>query len=560
MLPRLRPGLRLEAPSRGRVARRLAIASLAALLLAAGAHAQPGSRRFFEARVPVAVPRFGRGPVTPLSPETQQRLERARLLRASGKAEAARDTLQRLLAAQPHHPMLLLELATTEEERRQWRAVESLARTERGLAKDSLLLAQDLTLALERLNRPKDAAAIVLEAWVAEPMDGNWASSWLDSLARLEPKAVREQMLKVALSLPQRDDLARGAAFLAWRAGDPAGALRLLAGHEREGETPARWAFAEEMLQHGAGPDSAAAVDALLDLAADRGRAEAYRLPAARRAWGVATHLGTPASAAERLSRALKDVPADRWGAELTVPVMRALREGGMTASTRPLLKALGEQGRAIPEIALEHALGMLREGPPERALSELQALADTLPEARFRYAEALFFAGMPESAAATYNQVAANPADAHAGASLERMYLIEDGKPREALAAFGRLAWEEWRGESKKALALADSLQRSVPHGPLWAQASMVLARLLEASGDGKASLTPLLAVAEQLPDDRLAPLARQRAGDVYRLWYKDDAKALAQYEECLARYPKAWNTPEVRRWVEILRRDRRF
>ena len=102
--------------------------------------------------------------------------------------------------------------------------------------------------------------------------------------------------------------------------------------------------------------------------------------------------------------------------------------------------------------------------------------------------------------------------------------------------------------------------LQRTLDRSPLWAQTSMVLASLEEATGDGKSALTPLLAVAEQLPDDRLAPLARQRAGDVYRVWYKDDAKALTQYEECLARYPKAWNTPEVRRWVEILRREKRF
>jgi hypothetical protein len=68
------------------------------------------------------------------------------------------------------------------------------------------------------------------------------------------------------------------------------------------------------------------------------------------------------------------------------------------------------------------------------------------------------------------------------------------------------------------------------------------------------------LLALAEGLPNDRLAPLARQRAGDVYRNAYHDDAKALAQYEECLARYPKAWNAPEVRRRVEALKRDRRF
>ena len=85
-------------------------------------------------------------------------------------------------------------------------------------------------------------------------------------------------------------------------------------------------------------------------------------------------------------------------------------------------------------------------------------------------------------------------------------------------------------------------------------------LASLREETGDGRGALEPLMAVAEKTPEDRLAPLARQRAGDVYRVWYKDDAKAMAQYEECLARYPRAWNAPEVRRMVETMRRERRF
>jgi predicted negative regulator of RcsB-dependent stress response len=55
------------------------------------------------------------------------------------------------------------------------------------------------------------------------------------------------------------------------------------------------------------------------------------------------------------------------------------------------------------------------------------------------------------------------------------------------------------------------------------------------------------------------LAPLARQRAGDAY-LSLGDETRALAQYEECLARYPRAWNSAEVRRRVEKLRRERRL
>jgi hypothetical protein len=172
--------------------------------------------------------------------------------------------------------------------------VESLAKSERTFAKDSLLLAQDLTLALQRMGRPKEAAAVVLQAWVTEPMVATWAEGWLDSLARVEPKGVRELAQKTALAQPGRDDLARGAAWVSWAAGDKAGALHLLAGTEVDGRTPARWSFAEELVQRGSGPDSAAAVDVLLDLAGDHSRGEAYRLPAARRAWGIATYLGSP--------------------------------------------------------------------------------------------------------------------------------------------------------------------------------------------------------------------------------------------------------------------------
>jgi TolA-binding protein len=79
-------------------------------------------------------------------------------------------------------------------------------------------------------------------------------------------------------------------------------------------------------------------------------------------------------------------------------------------------------------------------------------------------------------------------------------------------------------------------------------------------AAGDATAALVPLLAVADSLPDDRLAPLARQRLGELYLSKLKDESKAAAQWEECLARYPKAWNAPEVRRKLEQLRRERRF
>jgi tetratricopeptide (TPR) repeat protein len=298
----------------------------------------------------------------------------------------------------------------------------------------------------------------------------------------------------------------------------------------------------------------------LIDLTGDKGRDLPYRLVAARRAWEVYERRGGAREAAPRVAKALEDVPVGRWGSPLAIEVIRGLREAGATEDARRLLQALGEQSSGSPEIAVEHALNDLKDGPPERALEPLRGIAGSSETAAFYYAEALFFAGQPDSALAWYTRASRNPSGSFTGAALERIFTIEEGRPKEALPAFGRLAYEQWRNDSRKSLTLADSLYRTLPRASLWAQAAIALAALREKSGDGKGALEPLLALAEGLPNDRLAPLARQRAGDIYRSAYHDDAKAIAQYEECLARYPKAWNAPEVRRRMEALKRDRRF
>ena len=122
-----------------------------------------------------------------------------------------------------------------------------------------------------------------------------------------------------------------------------------------------------------------------------------------------------------------------------------------------------------------------------------------------------------------------------------------------------GRIAYDDWRGERGAALARTDSLARTLPRGPLWARLALLSSAQRALSGDAAGALAPLLAVADSLPDDRLAPLARQRAGDLLLGRLNDPAAARAQYEECLARYPRAWNAPEVRRAVERLRREPR-
>jgi tetratricopeptide (TPR) repeat protein len=550
-----------------------AVAALAAILVGVAGRPMPAASqsRPGATRPPIVAPdlnpspprtgALAQHPIRPLDAGQAQRLLQAQGMRETGRFDPAREVLQALLAESPHQPVVLVELARVYLARQQWGSIERLARSERAATRDSLLLGRELALALERESRPREAAQVAVEVWCAAPAEAEWADATLTRLDDLDSRRAREPLRRAAEARPWRLDMVRTAARLEWRRGDAAAMLHLLAAADATGpNTPATWSFAEERLASGGPRDTTAAVEALLDLAADTTRVPAYRLPAARRSWQVFVRMGSEREGVTRVSRALADLPPSEWGADLLTGIVRGLRVAGRTAEGRALLERLGDHRDAFPDLALESALTELREGPPERALPIMERAARGSPEAVFRYAEALFFAGLSDSAAALYRQVSRDPRSPFTGQSLERLFLIEDAQPPAALPALGRMAYESWRGEPKRAGALAESLYHALPHGPLWAQAALVLAEHRDRNGDAPGALEPLLAVADSLPADRLASVARQRAGDVYRLRLKDDAKALGQYEECLARYPKAWNAPEVRRAVEALRRERRF
>jgi len=391
-------------------------------------------------------------PAPALTIEQGARLGRARALRVAGQLGPARDSLARILATVPHHPDVLTELALVHSARRDWRSIEQLARAERMAMRDSLVLVTEFVESLERSNRPRDAAQAVIEAWIVAPDVGAWAAGTMRRLAA-EEHSVSALLRAAAAARPGRPDLVRSAARLEWDHGDPRAALALLAGAERPDGTPLRWTVAEEMLGARGAPDSLAAVEVLLDLAADTRRNEAHRLAAAHRVVAVARRSGGERSSAPRVARALGDLPPERWGGPLVIAVARGLRAGGLRDEARRLLASAGASGQADPQLALERALEELRAGADERVLADFAAHATASPEAGFRYAEALFFAGRPDSALAWYGRVSRDAGAEHTGAALERMYLIEDADPRSALPAFGRLAWQEWREEPKAAL-----------------------------------------------------------------------------------------------------------
>lgn len=499
-------------------------------------------------------------PMPPLSPAQATGLRQAQALRASGRLEPARAALAPLLAVIPHHPAVVTEQARLLLARQDFAGAERLGRAERAAQRDSLMVARELALALERLGRPRDAAGVALESWLVSPLDAVWAEETIIRLAPADVRGVRELMRRASEARPGRAELVRACALLDWRAGDLAAALSTLEHAERPdpARPPLLWDFARQLTSTGAPRDSGAAAAALTALAAD-GRFEAtWRLTAAQHAWTLQCERGAGDEAAPALARALHGIPTARWPAAFLVAIARGLRETGRTDDARALLRSGAAPPAAVPQLDLEEALADLRDGPPERALTRLAALAGTSAEGAWHYAEALFFAGRSDSALSLYQLIAANQQGPFRGNALERTYLIEDAEPRAALVIFGRIAYEEWRKDRRRALALTDSLALALPRGALWAQAALLLASQREAAGDARGALGPLLAVADSLPDDRLAPLARQRAGDLYRTRLGDERAALDQYEECLARYPRAWNAPEVRRVAERLRRSR--
>lgn len=500
-------------------------------------------------------------PVPPLDAVHRQRIQRAAMLRNQGQFEASRDSMSRMLSELPHHPLVLSEWCKSLLVLEQWAAVEKVAKAERAAQGDSVLLARALEEAEERLGKPTEAALTAVEAWTASPLMGNWANTVLRRPLPYDVPRVREAMRRATARDATRGDLAAALARLDWRANDMPAMLKSLraASSGAGGPGSPRQTFAEELLQNGAARDTTAALEILIDLSSDHALQAGQRDDAARRAWTLFQSRGLAAEGASRIAAALADLPTAQWDAELSLEVARALRQSGRTREARALLDAVPE-GTGSPAMALERALTDLRDGPPERALPALSRLAGESGTGAYYYAEALFFSGASDSAHTWYLRAGGDPGGEKTGAALERAFLIEDAAPREALPAFARAGYAAWRGDTHTQLAIADSLFRVLPRRSLWAQSAMLLSDARLADGDARGALEPLLALADSLPSDRLAPLARQRAGDLYRDALHEPTHAIEQYEACLTRYPGAWNAPAVRRSLEALRPDRRL
>jgi len=299
--------------------------------------------------------------------------------------------------------------------------------------------------------------------------------------------------------------------------------------------------------------------------------------------------------AAADLESAWRSLPPSDERARLGLQLLQALRARGETAAAARVAAELSRtqaSAQLSGPVDVEAGLLALGQGNLSEAGKRLerartQSFDDTAREqAEFAEAEVLFYSGQFDSALASYNRfAAAHPLSPLTNEALSRAFLLESDPDRPAgtaaglpslakglyaearrewneAATFARAADEESKG-SDRAASAAPRDEGAMPESlglanPVRANALLLLSRVEEARGAGAAARAAALTVAESLPGDRLAPVARKRVGDL-DLARGDKASALSQYEEMLARYPRSWLAAEVRRQVTDLRAQMR-
>ncbi len=275
----------------------------------------------------------------------------------------------------------------------------------------------------------------------------------------------------------------------------------------------------------------------------------------------------------QALERVWRDLPQTAETVRLGLELSDRFSRLGDEVGARRIAQAAGERAARTPgldadpevhgRLALERGEVALAAGDLDGAVRHYieagqSGASDAVrEEAAYRVCDVLFYEGRFDSAGAMYDMFArAFPGSRHANDALERAYLIEagEGGPVPGLREFSNALMLESGGRLDEALAAARQAGLRSGEGPVWSHAGLLVASVLAEQGKTPEAAREALAIAEGRPDDRLAPMARRRAGDLF-LAQGDDTAALAQYEELLVRYPRSWLAPETRRLVQGLR-----
>jgi len=195
-------------------------------------------------------------------------------------------------------------------------------------------------------------------------------------------------------------------------------------------------------------------------------------------------------------------------------------------------------------------------------AYAELAGIpSEIVPEAHYMAAEVSFFMGETDSALSLYSTLAADHPDWElANDAIDRMFLLQeqagqtDNRPL-ALYATGELLATIDKPDS--ALGYMNLLVEGFPESPLVDDALLRSVDLYLNLGEVDLALSACSAVAESFSEERLAPLAREKLGDIWWEQRGDGAKALEEYLKGLDEFPDSLIAPRVRDKVARLRRE---
>jgi tetratricopeptide (TPR) repeat protein len=236
--------------------------------------------------------------------------------------------------------------------------------------------------------------------------------------------------------------------------------------------------------------------------------------------------------------------------------------EGALSVYTK--IKDDPMLGHRKPEMLLQMGecyVRLGRFGKASAAYAEVAPISvdpEEVEKAAFEQAEVQFYRGDFDSAMVLYQDMAqAHPrsllADDAAGRyiMLNKYQALGGGA---AVQALGKMDWARAAGDTAVVDSVADLLIGTYSGGELAAEACLAKA---EVAPTPEAALGYLDKLVDEHKDDRRAPVALMRAGDLLRNKLNRPGEALVRYESILTDYPESLEAPEARRLVEKLRRD---
>lgn len=186
---------------------------------------------------------------------------------------------------------------------------------------------------------------------------------------------------------------------------------------------------------------------------------------------------------------------------------------------------------------------------------------ADLNPQAQYMVAEVSFFMGETDSAMSLYSSLAADHPDWElANDAIDRVFTLQENAGQSDNRPLGLYATAELLAKIDRpdsALGYLNRIVEDFPNSSLVDDALLRSADLYLVLDDPDRALSACSTVAGEHPDSRLAPLAREKLGDIWWEKKSDAARALEEYTKGLDEFPESLIAPRVRDKVARLRRE---